>query len=645
MTKKKRNEDTAVSGIIPFSKMPGVTSFSSLWSIKHALGTSKVGHTGTLDSFAEGLLVTLAGNLTHLVPHITSFTKTYEAVVCFGKTTDTLDPCGKITSCGNAPSREALEKILPSFTGALLQAPPAFSALHVDGKRASDLARNGQAVNLEKREIFIYQNQLLDFKEKGSVACESDASFALLRVTCSKGTYIRSLARDLGEALGTGAYLLALRRTQVGPFLLEDAALAERLPSFTIEYGIKNADFMQSLSGGFAKDRRDDENAFSSIRSHLLSMTPELSLSCGLESVFLKNKFESSYNNGRPLNYGMFVPCKSFSEENVLWKKDDELSVFYEDSTFAGMIVKGEKYPRYGFVVRHEKKDLLVLDWESVLKGNFPLQWKKQGVALSIGSFDGVHAGHRKLLSSVVEGSEEKHLVPGLVTFRSPAKLPGMSFPGSVDTLPMRCKIAGQMGLSFVIVIDFSPEFSKMEGTVFIRKLCSLLGLSLLVEGEDFKCGYKGSLSMKELPSLAESEGFSLVTVPDVTVSGIRVSSSSVRQSVMEGNMALAKEMLLRPFSLDLSCMEWTLCKKTEEDELWFWADTEKGDFSQVLPKNGQYEVQVTLSGSGASEDSVELKEVSCSVIRSLCRVEGKKLYLLLPTQGMSLRIRTLNFI
>ena len=88
--KKKKND---LSGLVLLAKKSGSTSFSSLWDIKHALGTDKVGHTGTLDSFAEGLLVVLTGNLTHLVPHITGFTKTYEAVVCFGKETDTLDPC------------------------------------------------------------------------------------------------------------------------------------------------------------------------------------------------------------------------------------------------------------------------------------------------------------------------------------------------------------------------------------------------------------------------------------------------------------------------------------------------------------------------------------------------------------------------
>ncbi|WP_308687177.1 tRNA pseudouridine(55) synthase TruB, partial [uncultured Treponema sp.] len=209
MPEKTKNK---VSGVMLYAKTPGITSFSSLWSIKHALKTEKVGHTGTLDSFAEGLLVVLSGNLTHLVPHITSFTKTYQAVVCFGKETDTLDPTGDVIKTGAAASKEQIESALKKFTGAVLQVPPVYSALHVDGKRASDLVRGGNEIHLESRQVFVYKNELLDFKEPS----ENDScSYALLEIVCSKGTYIRALARDIASSLGTCAHLCALRRTKV----------------------------------------------------------------------------------------------------------------------------------------------------------------------------------------------------------------------------------------------------------------------------------------------------------------------------------------------------------------------------------------------------------------------------------------------
>src|SRR5574344_219570 len=244
MAAQKQQKNNNLSGLVLLAKKSGGTSFSSLWDIKHSLNTDKVGHTGTLDSFAEGLLVVLTGNLTHLVPHITGFTKTYEAVVCFGTETDTLDPCGKVINKGDAPSREAVEKILSKFTGALLQVPPVYSAVHVDGHRASDMARKAERNNsdeeirIEPREIFVYKNELKDFcsAEEASSPC----SYALLEIVCSKGTYIRSLARDMGKALGTCAHLSALRRTTVGPFNLSDAAGYETLGPFTIAAGIES---------------------------------------------------------------------------------------------------------------------------------------------------------------------------------------------------------------------------------------------------------------------------------------------------------------------------------------------------------------------------------------------------------------------
>lgn len=116
--------------------------------------------------------------------------------------------------------------MLPSFTGALLQTPPVYSAVHVGGKRASDMARTGKAVTMESRQVFVYSNTMLDYR----AASDSDpCSYALLEIVCSKGTYIRALARDIAQACGTCAHLSALRRTSVGPFKLEDAACVSML--------------------------------------------------------------------------------------------------------------------------------------------------------------------------------------------------------------------------------------------------------------------------------------------------------------------------------------------------------------------------------------------------------------------------------
>lgn len=197
------------AGIILIDKPEGVTSFGALNPIKKALGkTVKVGHTGTLDKFASGLLVVCAGGYTRLASVITASDKTYEAVIRFGEETDTLDPSGEVTAQAPVPSRKAVMDVLPRFTGTILQRPPLFSALHIDGERAYRKALRGEDVRMPEREVTIRSLELLHF----------DGTFARVRVECSKGTYIRSLARDLALAAGSRARLEKLRRIKVGSF-------------------------------------------------------------------------------------------------------------------------------------------------------------------------------------------------------------------------------------------------------------------------------------------------------------------------------------------------------------------------------------------------------------------------------------------
>ncbi len=203
----------AAGGIIFLHKKQGVTSFQALGRIKKVLNTRKVGHTGTLDKFAEGLLILLTGKLTRLNALITGLDKEYEALIRFGKETATLDPEGEVVAEAAVPSIEDLEAVLGSFKGTVQQVPPAYSAIHIDGKRAHELVRSGKEVEMPSREITIYDLEILSY----------DAPDLRLRVHCSKGTYIRSLARDLGLACGSRGYVQELVRTAVGPFSLESA--------------------------------------------------------------------------------------------------------------------------------------------------------------------------------------------------------------------------------------------------------------------------------------------------------------------------------------------------------------------------------------------------------------------------------------
>ena len=200
-------------GILLMNKPAGRTSFQSLGAVKKACGTKKVGHTGTLDKFARGLMIVLIGKYTKLNPIFTGMDKTYEALIRFGAETDTLDPEGEVVGEAPVPSLEAIEESLGQFLGEQDQVPPRYSAIHINGKRSWKLAREGVQVEMKSRPVRIDSLEILGWSEPE----------LSLRISCSSGTYIRSLARDLALSCGSRAYLTGLVRTRVGPFTLEES--------------------------------------------------------------------------------------------------------------------------------------------------------------------------------------------------------------------------------------------------------------------------------------------------------------------------------------------------------------------------------------------------------------------------------------
>ncbi len=203
--------------ILLSDKEEDITSFSSLNKVKREYRGEKVGHAGTLDRFASGLMIVMVGGATKLNPIFSSFGKRYTATVKFGQETDTLDREGSVKAVSEKiPTEEELLGVLPEFIGAQKQIPPVYSAIHIDGKRAYQEARKQKDIEMPERDIFISSISLLSFS--------SDT--AVIDCTVSKGTYIRSLARDIAIRCGSRGYLTALRRTEVGPFTLSDLDLS-----------------------------------------------------------------------------------------------------------------------------------------------------------------------------------------------------------------------------------------------------------------------------------------------------------------------------------------------------------------------------------------------------------------------------------
>ncbi|MDD3481259.1 MAG: tRNA pseudouridine(55) synthase TruB [Patescibacteria group bacterium] len=207
--------------ILLIDKPAGFTSFDVVAKIRGKLRSEnpgkkiKVGHTGTLDPFATGLLVLLLGSATKEQDKYMKLDKEYEATLKLGHTSTTGDPEGVIEKTSDkVPTTFEIKKVLKEFTGEIEQVPPAFSAIKVNGERAYKLARAGKEVNIKARKITIYEVKLLRY----------DYPKLEIQVRCSSGTYVRTLAEDIGKKLGTGAYLTNLRRTKVGEFDIKDAS-------------------------------------------------------------------------------------------------------------------------------------------------------------------------------------------------------------------------------------------------------------------------------------------------------------------------------------------------------------------------------------------------------------------------------------
>ena len=362
----------ALSGILPYAKKSGLTSFSSLSCIKKALHTKKVGHTGTLDSFAEGLLVVLTGSLTRLVPFFTLFDKTYEAVISFGEETDTLDPSGSVIRSAPLPDTADFEKSLSAFCGNIMQSPPAYSAIHVNGKRASELAREGRLESLPERPVTVFKNEILETR----LTTENKVRYARVLFHVSKGTYIRSLARDIALNCNSAAHLIGLKRTKVGCFSLEDAAFFDESEDFTIdsvvrrmENGSVHAPTAESRSSfDEARQSADEVQARNEdvILRSLMSFTPETAEYCGFIPLTLREKYRFDFINGKPLKTHFFEDFENLESALELYKKrlsaasvcePLNCAVFLPDRTFCGIVqavfsqAAGRLHLKYGFVI------------------------------------------------------------------------------------------------------------------------------------------------------------------------------------------------------------------------------------------------------------------------------------------------------
>lgn len=227
----KHNKGEEINGWLVVDKPRGMGSTDVVRRTKRLFRARKNGHAGTLDPFATGVLPVAFGEATKLLPFVTDGVKEYEFVIRWGVSTDTDDSDGTETArCEKIPVRAEIEAVIPTFLGKIIQVPPAYSAIKINGQRAYDLARKGISVDIPEREVEIYALELLE---------ELPNQQARFKVRCSKGTYIRTLGKDIALKLGTLGYLQELRRTKCGNFDLSQKILLENLENMVYGENLK----------------------------------------------------------------------------------------------------------------------------------------------------------------------------------------------------------------------------------------------------------------------------------------------------------------------------------------------------------------------------------------------------------------------
>lgn len=340
------SSQTSSSGILLVDKPKGVTSHDVVSCARGLLHTKRVGHAGTLDPMATGLLILGFGNATRLLNYLLGHDKTYEAVIRLGESTNTDDADGDVVSSvddensilNSANTDEILKElrcvIAENFTGHIMQTPTAFSAIKINGVRAYDLAREGKDVHLEPREVVIHDFSLLDARFNVGV---SGVKVVDVRasVSCSSGTYIRALARDLGRVLGVGGHLVSLRRTRIGEFSVEDdrvLKLETRIRTFTDKNGVT-----QTRAKAVVSDRHDSVSNYFSDSVSNSSVACDLSGDSSCKKSAQKNydlqnrvlsMFESakltmqtveiSENQAKDLRFGRKIVIPAISEKNII---------------------------------------------------------------------------------------------------------------------------------------------------------------------------------------------------------------------------------------------------------------------------------------------------------------------------------------
>ena len=523
------NTAPGMDGILVVAKDPGFTSHDVVALVRRLTGTRRAGHGGTLDPFASGVLPVFLGLGTRIVEYHMGDDKAYRATVCFGATSETDDRDGELVPGGGpAPTREALEAILPEFRGALQQIPPAYSALKVGGRRAYQAARQGSPLELAPRAVIVKRLDLIELD-----ASDPDRPTAVIEVECGAGTYIRSLARDLGEKLGCGAYLGALARTSSGPFGLAAAHSLDEIRKAADIGPDALAALLLPIDAG-------------------LNGIPEAILTP--EEVVAAGRGQQVKPTHRPTIDGG-ARVRLVAEDRTLvgigsWKGGRIVpeKIFLTSPQAGGGAGAGDEVA--DAPVRRTEPRLKVVDTGNrmvVVPGIAALKPELGRVYIAVGVFDGLHRGHMYLLRELRRAAQRAGARPMVVTFDAhPEELiEGLAPPLLCDPDERLVRLQAA-GVEVTVVQHFDHALRTTPYDQFVAAIRDKVDLAGFVMTPDAAFGFERGGTPETLTALGEREGFAVTVVSSFLSNGEQVRSSEIRRRISTGDLDGARALLGR---------------------------------------------------------------------------------------------------